>query len=764
MRSKTKIAGVIAVISVFISILTVLSGTSIMQSAMINRLELEGNFIATTLKEALVKQVARGEAVAVLDAIEKVVKNNSHIEYIFMVDFNDRLFAHSFVDGFPKELEPWLGPSRSQLSITRYTSNTNTDTIIHISEPLIKGMDGYLYVGMNDRQTKAYINQLSLYFLSISLGVMVITITLGILFSNHISAPLIQLTKKMAAYGQGHKIDFNELSGRWIDVEVKNLNATFQAMVSDIQKNIAKLEHSQASLANAQKITHIGNWDWNIAEGTLFWSDEIYRIFGLTPNDFTVNYDTFLKAIHPEDRSRVADAIEKSLADSSVSYYIEHRISLPSGEARLVHEQAEITRDSNGTPLHMTGTVQDITERKKNEQELNLYRYQLEELVEKRTQEVKLQARIIDQIHDAVIIMELKGNITFWNKGAERVFCYSADEVLGKNIILLCPKDDREPFAQKIFESTQSKGGHEIEMRLQRADGTPLDAHLSLSMIIDDQNEPTAMFGYFIDITARKKAETALKVRTDELSAVNKELESFSYSVSHDLRAPLRGIDGFSLALLEDYGDALDDNGKDYLHRVRNGTQRMAKLIDDLLQLSRVTRSDLKVGRVNLSLLANEIINELQMTDTHRQVDVTIEPNIIALGDSTLLRAILQNLLGNAWKFTQRQEKACIEFGMLMKKTTPVYCVRDNGVGFNMRYADKLFRAFQRLHSPEQFEGTGIGLATVQRIINRHDGRIWAESEVNKGAIFYFTLDYTPYSQQAIGQPDASKRNLNQPA
>jgi light-regulated signal transduction histidine kinase (bacteriophytochrome) len=226
-----------------------------------------------------------------------------------------------------------------------------------------------------------------------------------------------------------------------------------------------------------------------------------------------------------------------------------------------------------------------------------------------------------------------------------------------------------------------------------------------------------------------------------ELKAVNKELESFSYSVSHDLRAPLRSIDGFSQALLEDCLDQLDAAGQDYLRRIRAATQRMGQLIDDLLTLSRVTRSDLRKESVDLSRVASRICTHLQQVYPERQVEFEIEPNLFARGDARLLQVVLDNLLNNAWKFTARQTQAKIEFGtMTQENGIPVYFVRDNGVGFDMVFVDKLFKPFQRLHRMEEFPGNGIGLATVQRIIHRHGGQAWAEGDLNQGATFYFTL------------------------
>ncbi len=249
------------------------------------------------------------------------------------------------------------------------------------------------------------------------------------------------------------------------------------------------------------------------------------------------------------------------------------------------------------------------------------------------------------------------------------------------------------------------------------------------------------------DITERKKAEERilslneqLKQKIDELSAANRELESFSYSVSHDLRSPLRSLNGFSQEILEDYSDRLDENGRDSLMRICEASRRMGLLIDGLLTLSRISRTGLKREQVDLSALALEIARELKEGQPGREGEFIVSDGLFAVGDERLLYAALQNLLGNAWKFTERTGKALIEFGSGLIGGKPAYFVRDNGAGFDMTYADKLFRPFQRLHDVADFSGTGIGLATVQRIIRRHGGRIWAEGEVGKGATFYFTL------------------------
>ncbi|MBM3946943.1 MAG: GHKL domain-containing protein [SAR202 cluster bacterium] len=237
-----------------------------------------------------------------------------------------------------------------------------------------------------------------------------------------------------------------------------------------------------------------------------------------------------------------------------------------------------------------------------------------------------------------------------------------------------------------------------------------------------------------------EQMEQRVAQRTAELQAANKELEAFSYSVSHDLRAPLRSMDGFSQALLEDYGEKLDTQGKDYLRRVRSASQQMALLVDDLLTLSRVTRSEIKRERVDLSALARMVGAELQKMQPSRQAQLVIANGVTAQGDPVLLRALLENLLSNAWKFISKHPRARIEFNMAQQGDSVVYFVKDDGAGFDMAYADKLFSPFQRLHRKDEFDGTGIGQATVQRIVNRHGGQIWAEAAPERGATFFSTL------------------------
>ncbi len=292
----------------------------------------------------------------------------------------------------------------------------------------------------------------------------------------------------------------------------------------------------------------------------------------------------------------------------------------------------------------------------------------------------------------------------------------------------------------------------ECDYRILTRDGQTRWIAESAVEIMGPDGLSRGSLGILQDITERVQAEEEIRQlnaeleqrvldRTAELAAANKELEAFAYSVSHDLRAPLRAIDGYSHILLEDYAERLEQDGQQIIHNIRQATQTMSQLIDDLLQLSRVTRSELQRAEIDLSQLAYEIFERIRQNEPERIVDVVISPQMKAYGDPHLLRLALENLLSNAWKFTRRESLAQIELGCLEEKDPRVYFVRDNGAGFDMRYSYKLFQPFQRLHHAEEFEGVGIGLATVQRIVHRHGGQVWAEGEVGKGATFYFTLE-----------------------
>jgi PAS domain S-box-containing protein len=379
--------------------------------------------------------------------------------------------------------------------------------------------------------------------------------------------------------------------------------------------------------------------------------------------------------------------------------------------------------------------IRDITDRKKTEEAL-------------RQSEERFRLLVSGVEDCAILMLDREGYVISWNAGAERIKGYRAGEILGHHFSeFYTPEDLLTGKPARVLKIAAEQGSFKDEGWRVRKDGTRFWANVVITALYDEKGQLRGFGKMTRDITERKNSEEALELQRNELarsnvdlSAANRELEAFSYSVSHDLRAPLRSIDGFSQALLEDYSEKLDDQGKKHLERVRAATQRMGALIDDLLNLSRMTRASMHLENVNVSAVAAEVIEGLQKTQSDRRVELRIEDGLQASADPHLLRIVLDNLLGNAWKFTSKRASALIEFGKTSANGNSAFYVRDDGAGFDPAYADRLFGAFQRLHASSEFPGTGVGLATVQRIVHRHGGRIWAESSIGHGATFYFTL------------------------
>ncbi len=381
-------------------------------------------------------------------------------------------------------------------------------------------------------------------------------------------------------------------------------------------------------------------------------------------------------------------------------------------------------------------------------------RHKAQKAEAERKEQVRL---LLDSTAEAIYAVDLEGVCTMVNAACVKMLGYESEaDLLGRNMHATIhhtyPDGQAYPKEScRVRRATQAGESCHVDTEVHwRADGTSFPVEY-WSHPIQRNGEMIGTVVTFVDITERVKTENELKQYRDELeqrvtertarlTAVNRELESFSYSVSHDLRSPLRAIDGFSQALLEEYHDVLDEDGQHYLERVRTAAQRMGSLIDDMLNLSRVTRSEIKREVVDLSALGWQVIEELQKSEPWRIVEVNIMSDIRIVGDNALLHIVLENLLGNAWKYTGEMNPARIEFGLEKQDNETVFYVSDNGIGFDMMYANKLFTPFQRLHSSSKFPGTGIGLATVARIIERHNGRIWAEASPDKGARFRFTL------------------------
>jgi PAS domain S-box-containing protein len=348
---------------------------------------------------------------------------------------------------------------------------------------------------------------------------------------------------------------------------------------------------------------------------------------------------------------------------------------------------------------------------------------------------------VIENIPDMVFVKDAaKLEFVRLNRAGEELLGITRADLVGKSDHDFFPPEQAAHFIAKDRETLAAKRLVDIpEEPIHTASGARW-LHTKKVPIVDDAGTPRFLLGISEDITERKLAMAALAQAKDAAEAASRELEAFSYSVAHDLRAPLRAIDGFAQALLEDYAKNLDIVGNRHLERIRAAAQRMAALIDDLLRLSRVTRAEQRREAVNLSSLARIAVAQLERGEPARKVTVVIEDNIFVMADPKLLAIVFDNLFGNAWKFTGNSPHPSIELGTRRIADEIVYFVRDNGAGFDMAYQNKLFGVFQRLHPMHEFPGTGVGLATVKRIIERHGGRVWAEGAVGMGATVFFTL------------------------
>jgi PAS domain S-box-containing protein len=352
-----------------------------------------------------------------------------------------------------------------------------------------------------------------------------------------------------------------------------------------------------------------------------------------------------------------------------------------------------------------------------------------------------LLSAIVSSSDDAIIGKTIDGIITSWNPAAQRMYGYAPDEIVGNSIKVLSPPERVGEIDDILDKISRGERIVHFETVRRRKDGTTLPVSVTISPIHDHEGVVIGASSIARDITDQDHYAVELRSRAEELERVNRDLETFSYSVAHDLRSPLRALSGFSTALLEEFKDDLGPVGGGYVERIREASEQMAMLIDDLLHLSSVSRAEIHVQTVDLSDEAARIAESLQRQAPERKASFTIQPAVCARADRGLIRTVLQNLLDNAWKFSSGRDEALIEFGTAPAAETGLcYYVRDNGAGFDPDYADRLFKPFQRLHPTREFPGTGVGLASVRQIVERHGGRVWAESAVDSGATFSFTL------------------------
>ncbi len=524
------------------------------------------------------------------------------------------------------------------------------------------------------------------------------------------------------------------------------------------------IRQSDATRSFALETARLGYWELDLATLQATRSLLHDQIFGYQSLQVEWSFDIFLRHVHPDDREDVRKNFQSCVSQGK-RWEFECRIVCADGDIRWIWACGDHYRELSGNATRMFGIIEDITEQKSTanalaDQTEELSR-QAEELLRSQqaleTQTLMLQS-VLDSMAEGLIAADEQGKFILWNPAATRIVGMGAENVppgeWNKHYGVYLPDtitplpSEQNPLSRAIRGEVST-----VEIFLRNPEleeGVWIE--ISGGPLKGKDGATRGGVVAFRDVTKRKTDEQEIRKlneeledrvvqRTAQLAAANQELEAFTYSVSHDLRAPLRHIGGFSKILIEDFGPRMDAEAREHLQRIADGVQRMGLLVDELLNLARVGRHALNLQPTQLNSVIEDVVSLLQPETEGRAVTWKIAQLPTAECDPILIKQVFQNLIANALKFTRTRDRAVIEISQRLEDGQMVIAISDNGVGFNMKYSDKLFGVFQRLHRAEDFEGTGIGLATVHRIVHKHGGRVWAEAELDKGATFYFTLE-----------------------
>lgn len=510
-----------------------------------------------------------------------------------------------------------------------------------------------------------------------------------------------------------------------LEERVKIRTAELEGEITERKQAEKALRQMTERFDMAQRVANIGTWDWDILTGHIEWSTQMFNLFGIDPLTHTASFKLWNSILHPEDIEIAGRRIDQALGQQT-SLNSDYRILLPDGKIRWISAVGEGKYDAKDRPIRMIGICMDITERKQVENALR--------------ESERLYRAIGESIDYGVWVCDPEGGNIYASESFLRLVGLTQEQCSNFGWGDVLHPADAERTMEAWKECVRTEGVWDIQHRVRGVDGQWHPILARGVPVHNEQGEVIYRVGINLDISNQKKAEMELEEQTRQLENANKELESFSYSISHDLKAPLRAIDGYSRMLVKKHGDKVGEDAARMLNVIRDNTERMGVLIDDLLSFSRMLKSSMTVSEINMDKLAHEIWDDIQAMHPERELEVRIRKLLPGLGDKALIRQVLSNLFSNAVKFTKERKPGIVEISCYAEPDQMVYCFKDNGVGFDMAYYHKLFGVFQRLHSLEEYEGTGVGLAIVHRIVHRHGGRVWAEGEVDKGAAFFFSL------------------------
>ncbi len=528
--------------------------------------------------------------------------------------------------------------------------------------------------------------------------------------------------------------------------EAGNIAGVFAAARDITERKMTEqaLHLSEQRLNRSQEIAHLGSWELDLSGNLLTWSDEVYRIFGLEPQEFGASYEAFLDSVHPDDRAAVDVAYSGSVREGKDGYEIEHRVvRRNTGEVRYVHEKCEHIRDGTGKIVRSVGMVHDITDRKIAEEE-NLHARREWE-------------RTFNSVPDPIMILDTENRIVRVNRAMKERLRTVPGELIGQHCYTVvhgtqCPPD----FCPHRL-TCQDGQQHVAEISEPNLGG---DFLVSTTPLFDNEGKVEGIVHVARDITKRKRTEMELERHAERLKLSNQDLERFAYVASHDLREPLRMVTSFAQLLSERYKGKLDPDADEFIEYIVDGATRMDALVNDLLDYSRVTSRIKPMEMTDMNEPVDQALKNLSVLIKERNAKISVGRLTQAMVDQSQMTMVFQNLISNSIKFC-REDVPEIAIGSFPQADEVVFSVRDNGIGIDPAYHQKIFEIFQRLHGRGEYSGTGIGLAICRRIVERHGGRIWVESEEGKGSTFFFTIPMEKNPEEGNSQLNGVTYNVS---